>query len=166
MLGSFLRLLLFGLLSLLFLFRLFALATTFGFHLFAALGGHELFHAFAHHAAHVALAAFTAGHLLEHFFHASAVAAGHLLFPDLAHLDPLGHLGELLLDDLNAHLVSSFLRELVDLFGGDVLFLDELLEELEPRQGATRILTSVLLPVVFSVFTVSNLLHVVELGLK
>lgn len=91
------------------LFSLFLLlGTELGFHHLSELRVHE----FLHHLSH----------------HATALAFSHLLLPVFALLNPLRHLVELLLDLLNAHLVSSFLRQLVDLNSSDVLLLDELLE--------------------------------------
>jgi len=108
-LGLLLRLLLLSrLLFSLFLLLSLLLGAELGFHHFSKLRIHEFLHHLSHHAA--------------------TLAFSHLLFPILALLDPFGHLFELLLDLFNAHLVSSFLRQLVDLNSSDVLLLDELLE--------------------------------------
>lgn len=72
------------------LFSLFLLATELGFHHLSELGIHEFLHHLSHHAA--------------------TLAFSHLLLPFFALFDPLRHLVKLLLDLLNAHLVSSFLR--------------------------------------------------------
>jgi len=84
-------------LGLLFRLRLLLLLSLLALLLGAELGLHHFselrIHEFLHHLSH----------------HAAALAFSHLLFPVFALLNPLGHLVELLLDLLDAHLVASFL---------------------------------------------------------
>jgi len=137
------RFLLFGGLLLLFLLlSLVVLAVS--SHFLTTFGGHELFHHLAHHA--------------------SAFAISHRLFPVFALLDPFGHLVELFLDLLDGHIVTSFLGHLMNFLSGDVLLVDELLEELHVSHG-TVVGTS-RFPVVLDVLTVSLLLHEFEFGLE